>query len=822
MEKKFTYDAFISYRHCELDKFVAENLHKQLEAFRMPKNLARKRKGNKNRIERVFRDKEELPLTSNLNDPIMAALHNSEWLIVICSPRLRESMWCKKEIETFVNLYGRERVLAVLVEGEPEESFPDELLYKIEKRERPNGTIEEVKVPVEPLAADVRGKNKKEILKAMKGELLRLCAAMFGVSYDALRQRHREQKMRKVIAGISVAATICFIFGIYSMVTALHIRSQNKEIEAQSAQILAQSEEIIAQNEELTHMQAVSMAELAMQYLEKGERVNAIATAQAALTESEGISLPYTPQAHMALTESVRAYDIGMVHKAEYQIRTTSRILDIKQSSDMDTIAIYEEGGTITLFDLAKSEGIAVITPNVYESEKFGHTFLGEDRFAYIDIEDNVCIFSLSEKKVIETIPMGITLSLKADYYGNYLLVNQWDNSFVVLDGTTYEVIGTTPSYETGFYMNGPFFSKDGIMALSCSKKTESMLDTQYYTLHFTDMNTMEIISSYDMGMREIKDMVIRDGIAYITGTESEDINALEGIAYLMAIDVRSGTKLWEVTQDNCLGNTLMLPYTDDYEDILFVTNKYISLVNMHTGEVSYYSAMESPVLEVNVYVDYNAFLIFCQNGSMTYVDAEGGSTTDMSYRFDCKTAFNGFIYNSQHGIAVNEYKSNVVTVYTQRQAEGIVELDYEPEEFGNEAYEWNDATRIAAEYKLDNADYALTAFYSDDERYCFVVYWDNSLVVYDTQEKKVVKTSEELYPMRYYLGSDEEGNHYLYSSYGIYVLNADMEPFMFIENGCGVDIENQKVYLSWFSYYYESPLYSAEELLEMAENYNS
>jgi len=25
-EKKYTYDAFISYRHSELDKFVAENL----------------------------------------------------------------------------------------------------------------------------------------------------------------------------------------------------------------------------------------------------------------------------------------------------------------------------------------------------------------------------------------------------------------------------------------------------------------------------------------------------------------------------------------------------------------------------------------------------------------------------------------------------------------------------------------------------------------------------------------------------------------------------------------------------------------------------
>ena len=33
---KYRYDAFISYRHTELDKFAAENLHRQMEAFRLP------------------------------------------------------------------------------------------------------------------------------------------------------------------------------------------------------------------------------------------------------------------------------------------------------------------------------------------------------------------------------------------------------------------------------------------------------------------------------------------------------------------------------------------------------------------------------------------------------------------------------------------------------------------------------------------------------------------------------------------------------------------------------------------------------------------
>lgn len=35
------YDAFISYRHSDLDKFVAEELHKQLEMFKVPKKLVK-------------------------------------------------------------------------------------------------------------------------------------------------------------------------------------------------------------------------------------------------------------------------------------------------------------------------------------------------------------------------------------------------------------------------------------------------------------------------------------------------------------------------------------------------------------------------------------------------------------------------------------------------------------------------------------------------------------------------------------------------------------------------------------------------------------
>ena len=78
------YNAFISYRHAPLDSKVAQDIQKRLERLHIPAEI-RKKTGIK-KIERIFRDKEELPITSNLGDDISQALEDADYLIVVCSP----------------------------------------------------------------------------------------------------------------------------------------------------------------------------------------------------------------------------------------------------------------------------------------------------------------------------------------------------------------------------------------------------------------------------------------------------------------------------------------------------------------------------------------------------------------------------------------------------------------------------------------------------------------------------------------------------------------------------------------------------------------
>ncbi|MBQ7775865.1 MAG: TIR domain-containing protein [Lachnospiraceae bacterium] len=832
MEKQFKYDAFISYRHTELDKFVAENLHKQLEAFSLPRSVAKRRKGQKTKIERVFRDKEELPLTSNLEDPILQALHSSEWLIVICSPRLRESLWCKKEIETFVALRGRERVLAVLIEGEPAESFPDELLYKLETVTHPDGTVEEVKIPVEPLAADVRGETPKEMLKAMKTEVIRILAAMFQVSFDDLRQRHRERKMRRIMTASLIGGAACLLFGIYSTVTAIRINNQKEQIEAQSTQILQQSQEIekqsaeilkqnaeiLKQNQELAVKQARSLAERSYGYLEEGNRTGAIETAVEALTVSEGIAMPYTPEAQLVLAESLRAYDTGNTYRAEYQYETAGKIEYVKDSQDSDTLAIYDDTHTLTLFDLEKREVIDVFDESEYDYwGSNGNIFLGEDKFAYIDPEDAVCIYDLKEKAVVARLEPGAANSLTTDAEGKYLVVQKRYDIYVVYDVETLQELGRTPEQKTNVFLEGPFISTEGIMANVYPMDEQE----ENYVLKFTDVNTMELLSDYALGVKEPQEIQIREGVAYIISGEY-DVGYTTCKAYISAISIENGALLWEhALQGVQWPKKIVLPMNEGATDLIGITNAGVSLINMQSGEISFTEGLNSTVLKVRVYPKQNSFLLFCQGGEMIVADKEYGGCIDLSYNFQCKTTINDAILPSAHGITVFGRNDNKITLYTMKTGPDVTPIQETIEYPQDQFIGGKEACEIAQNYGLEKPEFVNYLYYSPDERYCFVQYWNYSLVIYDVEAGEIRNTLENAYSTDMCLGTDAGGYTYLLGYDGCYMLNLDMVPVMWIEDVKGVDLEAQKVYLSWYDDFYEAPIYTVEELLQLAKEYN-
>jgi len=191
------HDAFISYRHTTVDNGWALWLHRALEGFRTPQALVAR--GIRKRLTRVFRDEDELHASPDLREIVFKALHESRFLIVICSPRSATSEWVNKEVAEFIELDRRNLILPLLIEGEPDQAFPPAL------------RVAGAAGLIEPLAADVRDATRWFEWGKRRRALLKLLAPILGCSFDDLLQREQERtKWRRagLTAGVSILAVI--------------------------------------------------------------------------------------------------------------------------------------------------------------------------------------------------------------------------------------------------------------------------------------------------------------------------------------------------------------------------------------------------------------------------------------------------------------------------------------------------------------------------------------------------------------------------------------------------------------------------------------
>ncbi len=634
------YDAFISYRHSEADQFVAENLHKKLEAFRLPQSIVRQRgKDCKKRIERVFRDRDELPLATNLADPITEALENSEFLIVICSPRLPQSLWCKKEIQTFISMHGREKVLAVLVEGEPDESFPEELLYREREITKEDGTVEIIKEMVEPLAADVRGTTKKEVLKKMDEELLRLTAAMFQCDYDDLKQRHKEQRMKRMLR-ISLAASAVFLtFGAISTTMAVRIHSQKKQIQTQSEEIVAQKEQIEKQYQETLYNQALSMSEKSLDLLEEGDRLEAMKLASEALGQtSDGTPMPWTAQAQYALTESSYVYQDGTNFEPVHMLKHDANLSVMQVSPNGERLGAVDLYGGASIWNIKNHELLAqFFDSTLYYANEEDIFFLNDNQILYAS-ENGFDIYDIDKKEVVYTyLGEGYLKNGKADTDQGLFAVTMDSikkETLYIYDAKNYECLisyevpeGSTVSNAMNFGQNGEYFA----FALE-PESLEKTNDTTTVILSM-DLKTGEISGEFTTKYATVDNLRVIDGILYAGVSQSVDEAFQEGDMSLnvslksvvYAIDLKDMTRKWEYRHDDGMFYDFQIHSADFSRHMLVAFYDEVHILNMDTGTLEYEFAYGDKVLTTFYYVNSDRFAVITREGEYHYIDATNG-----------------------------------------------------------------------------------------------------------------------------------------------------------------------------------------------------
>ena len=208
------YWAFISYSHA--DASWGDLLHRKLEGYRVPRGLVGRpsRDGTvPPRLYPIFRDREELPVSSDLGANLKISLEQSRYLIVICSPNAARSQWVNEEVRYFKARRGENRLLCLIVGGEPNatdepaatlpECFPPAVRYRV----LPGGELGNERT--EPIAADARPHADGPTRARLK-----LLAGLLGVDFDELWHRERRRRVQRVVRWAAIIALLTVLLAV--------------------------------------------------------------------------------------------------------------------------------------------------------------------------------------------------------------------------------------------------------------------------------------------------------------------------------------------------------------------------------------------------------------------------------------------------------------------------------------------------------------------------------------------------------------------------------------------------------------------------------
>ncbi len=855
MNKDWKYDAFISYRHTQPDSFAAQTLHRCLESFRLPRNVARqkgedKEKGNagengagqlKTRIRRVFRDKEELPLVSNLADPITEALSQSEYLIVICSPRLNESIWCRKEIETFIRMHDREHVLAVLVEGEPEVSFPEELLFREEEEQKPDGSVIYKKIPVEPLAADVRGSTRREMRRKIKSELLRLAAPMFDCSYDDLRQRHREQRMRKIILTSVSVSVLCLLIGLVSTAAALKIQHQSQQIKEDAKLIYEQSGVIEKQYEEIEEQYAQSKrrvteayAREALGYLEEGDRMRGLTVGVMAYEEYQSETADgeqaaeAPPQLTYALTELLRLYENGERIKPDRILEAGSAIQFMKLSPEGGRVMAVGDSGRLTVWEsLHESIEISFQPEGQDLSWECQVGFVSENKILYPQKkegaqEEELCVQDLETDESTTYPCTGYEGVIPIPEKEAFLVVEEEGCYLVGADGKEGGRL-RWQELEEGLYAQAGFeaeqaVTEDGRILVAIELDAESGGKRIAALAYPADPGEGPGTSLYPIEYEFIKDLCLEEGryqqgadLLYVTANRSERTGAAPATAgmsgRLQAFDLTGQRELWRY--DIADGWLYDVGFARREGSHYLLCQKYSDalLLDRRDGTQIDTFSFGTEIVETGSYTDTDDFMAFTRDGVWHYLDTDYRMDMVGNVFADC-TSSNVKDFAMGDGYCVTlPYGSNRITVYRRAIGEGV-EPFYEGGGNYRQARLSGDGTYLAA------------ARYDGESNTC--------VELFDTAKKELLWTYEDAayYEAMAFGDFDGDGNESLLvvtkdACHLIDPADESVRRTVTFENGgmtyLGIDRENGVLSMQKYSALYGYRLSDGELLYEEA-----
>ena len=621
-EKSYKYDAFISYRHVEPDQSIAKQVHQMIETFKAPKEFYQ---NGKRPVFRVFRDREELA-ARDLSASIEEALATSRYLIVICSKRTPLSEWCQREIETFKRLHGSERIIPVLIEGEPGEAFP--LPLKELKGEESVSEILAADIrPDETLNADFEGyealqnNNKaklkeltKKSLDILKTEKYRVMATILGCNFGDLKQRDKERKNKRIMTVSTVAGVVFLIFGLF-MANAYH-----------KAELARQ---------EAVQSNASILMKRSKDFTKEGDYIKAVLVAKEAMKSIKPNMKYYdTLKAEEDSIFNSMIYHSGASTLTSISTKNIFTFMDV--SHDEKYVAYGLDNNYTAIASVDNGEVLKILS---------GHTqpvkvvmFSNNDKYLASYSFDNTCIIydveTGEERAKIET--DGIPMLVRFSEDDSKLILITYDNistNFYLYDTANWQRTG---GFVIDELIKRADIKKDGSEALII---TNSGSDDQITRRNIKDGSIIEIIPS-------LKTNGVDEGVLvnkqYKSATYSADgENILLNTQDELIKVTYDNTELFNQKIFSSFNDTKVLFESENGDKITIKSNDNIFILDGKTGEtidkvykkdLTYYTYNSSTNTIVGFLKDGNYFI--WKDGAITESNLNYGGILPVEYIF--------------------------------------------------------------------------------------------------------------------------------------------------------------------------------------------
>ena len=621
-EKSYKYDAFISYRHVEPDQSIAKQVHQMIETFKAPKEFYQ---NGKRPVFRVFRDREELA-ARDLSTSIEEALATSRYLIVICSKRTPLSEWCQREIETFKSLHGSERIIPVLIEGEPGEAFP--LPLKELKGEESVSEILAADIrPDETLNADFEGyealqnNNKaklkeltKKSLDILKTEKYRVMATILGCSFGDLKQRDKERKNKRILTVSTLSGVVFLIFGLF-MANAY----QKAELARQEA----------------VQSNASILMKRSKDFTKEGDFIKAVLVAKEAMKSIKPNMKYYdTLKAEEDSIFNSMIYHSGASTLTSISTKNIFTFMDV--SHDEKYVAYGLDNNYTAIASVDNGEVLKILS---------GHTqpvkvvmFSNNDKYLASYSFDNTCIIydveTGEERAKIET--DGIPMLVRFSEDDSKLILITYDNistNFYLYDTANWQRTG---GFVIDELIKRADIKKDGSEALII---TNSGSDDQITRRNIKDGSIIEIIPS-------LKTNGVDEGVLvnkqYKSATYSADgENILLNTQDELIKVTYDNTELFNQKIFSSFNDTKVLFESENGDKITIKSNDNIYILDGKTGEtidkvykkdLTYYTYNSSTNTIVGFLKDGNYFI--WKDGAITESNLNYGGILPVEYIF--------------------------------------------------------------------------------------------------------------------------------------------------------------------------------------------